>query len=63
MLVVECVISAVLALFFSYAPEYWKKCTDIKMKLFVSKLFFTLTVFEVAKLVISVIFLIITLVK
>ena len=63
MLVVECIISTVLALFFSYAPEYWKKCTDVETKFFISKLFFILTVFEIAKLIICIIFLAIALAK
>ena len=50
MIIFDFSAGAFLSVFFSAAPEYWKNCTDEKMKSFVNKLFLVLTVSQVLKL-------------
>lgn len=41
MIIFDFFASAFLSVFFAAAPKYWKNCTDVKMKSFVNKLFFS----------------------
>ena len=50
MIVFDFFASAFLSVYFSIAPKYWKNCTDEKMKSFVNKLFLTLTILQILKL-------------
>ena len=45
-------------MFFSAAPEYWKNCTDEKMRSFVNKLFLVLTISQALKLLFCAVVLI-----
>ena len=58
MIIFDFFASAFLSVFFSVAPKYWKNCTDEKMKSFVNKLFLTLTIAQVVKLIFCAVVLI-----
>ena len=51
MIIFDFFASTFLSVLFSVAPKYWKNCTDKKMKSFVNKLFLTLTISQVLKLI------------
>ena len=54
MIIFDFFASAFLSVLFSVAPKYWKNCTDKKMKSFVNKLFLTLTILQILKLLFCV---------
>lgn len=49
MIIFDFFVSAFLSVFFSVAPKYWKNCTD-ETKSFVNKLFLTLTIPQIVRL-------------
>ena len=58
MIIFDFFASAFFSVFFSFAPKYWKNCTDEKMKSFVNKLFLFLTISQVLKLLFCAVVLI-----
>lgn len=58
MIVFDFFASAFLSVYFSIAPEYWKNCTDEKIKSLVNRLFLALTISQALKLLFCAVVLI-----
>ena len=58
MIIFDFFASALLSVYFSIAPKYWKNCTDEKMKGFVNKLFLALAISQVLRLIFCAVILI-----
>ena len=50
MVIFDFFASVFLCVFFASAPDYWKNCTDAKMKSFVNRLFLNLAILQALKL-------------